>query len=432
MMMTLWIIFAAMILLAIFIILWPLASYRDQALSQTKISQQQENIDIFQERLAELDNEKTQGTLDEPAFLQLKIELEKTLLGDVQVEESTAYKNTGKANAINWLSMAGVAGLFSISSLLTYQSLGASEQYGDYLALADNPIEARPASPQHSKNKAAPDFASAITALKAKLTENPADIENWFLLANSYMAMGHYAEASAVYKKMPELIGVDNPGYASAKAAYAQTLFQISGEKMTPEAETAMQEALKSDPEEPTALILQGLQAYQSNAYTNAIAAWEKAKIKGGKGQIQRFIEPAIANAREKLGQPVQAAVQASDKPKATGNASITIKLDISPEFKEKLSPDARIFIFAKAKMPMPLAAERLQVKDLPITIVLDDTKAAMPTAKLSSAEFVDITARVALSGSARAIKGDLYTTAKHVAVHKGQEISLVINQIVE
>ena len=425
-MMTLWVIIAAMLLLAIIIILWPLAAYKGSESSHPVVSQKQENIDIFQERLAELENEQVQGNLDESSFLHLKTELEKTLLGDVQ-EEVLANKKVVEVSSMQWLVMGGVASLFVIASLLTYQSLGASEQYQQYLAMADEPVPVQQAS-----NNTAPDFASAVSALKAKLAENPEDIENWFLLANSYMAMGDYQQAAAVYKKMSGIIGEDNPGYASVKAAYAQTLFQLSGEKMTPEVQQGIDEALRVDPEEPTALILQGLHAYQQGLYTQAIGLWEKAKIKGGKAQVERFIEPAIIEARKQMGELTPVA----DKPLAqsvvTSVASITVKLDISPTFKAKLSPEERIFVFAKAKMPMPLAAERLQVKDLPVTLILDDTKAAMPTAKLSSAEFVDITARVALSGSPRAAKGDLYATAKHVAVQKGTEITLVIDKVVK
>lgn len=158
-----------------------------------------------------------------------------------------------------------------------------------------------------------------------------------------------------------------------------------------------------------------------------------KAKIKGGKAQVQRFIEPAIVQARSKMGELAPPVNKPSKTSTATaGAAGITIKLDISPAFKAKLKPTERIFVFAKGKMPMPLAAERLQVKDLPITIVLDDTKAAMPTAKISSVEFVEITARVALSGSPRAVKGDLYVTAKKVAVHKGLTLTMVIDKVVE
>jgi len=426
-MMTLWVIFAAMLLLAMIIILWPLAAYRGSKDSHSEVSQKQENINIFQERLTELEKEKAQGNLDETSFLHLKTELEKNLLGDVQSEVDAVNNKPAQANAMHWLVMGGTACLFVIASILTYQSLGASKQYEQYLTIADEPVPV-----QKSAEKAAPDFASAVAALKVKLAEEPENIENWFLLANSYMAMGDYQQAAAVYKKMSEIIGEDNPGYASVKAAYAQTLFQISGEKMTAEAQQALDEALRVDPEEPTALILQGLQDYQNERYTQAIAAWEKAKIKGGKAQVQRFIEPAIIEARRKMGEPAPVAEKAPVQTADTNVASITVKLDISPDFKAKLNPAERIFVFAKAKMPMPLAAERLQVKDLPITLVLDDTKAAMPTAKLSSAEFVDITARVALSGSPRAAKGDLYATAEHVAVQKGVEITLVINKIVE
>ena len=425
-MMTLWAVFAAMLLLAVIIILWPLAVYKSSKDTHPEVSQKQENIDIFQERLAELVHEQAQGNLDEASFLHLKTELEKNLLGDVSIVADTINK-PAQATAINWLVMGGTACVFVIASILTYQALGASEQYEQYLAIADEPVPV-----QHNTDKAAPDFATAIAALKAKLAKEPENIESWFLLANSYMAMGDYPQAAAVYKQMAGIIGEENPGYASAKAAYAQTLFQISGEKMTPEAQQALDEALRIDPEEPTALILQGLQDYQNERYTQAIAAWEKAKIKGGKAQIQRFIEPAIIEARRKMGGAVPVAEKLQVQTAAASGASITVKLDISPAFKARLNPEERIFVFAKAKMPMPLAAERLQVKDLPITLVLDDTKAAMPTAKLSSAEFVDITARVALSGSPRAAKGDMYATAKHVAVQQGVEISLLIDTLVE
>ncbi|MCK5355645.1 MAG: c-type cytochrome biogenesis protein CcmI [Methyloprofundus sp.] len=426
-MMTLWAVFAAMLLLAIVIILWPLAVYKGSKDSHPEVSQKQENINIFQERLEELENEQAQGNLDEASFLHLKTELEKNLLGDVQSEVDAVNNKPAQANAMHWLVMGGTACLFVIASILTYQALGASEQYEQYLAIADEPVPV-----QHNTDKAAPDFATAIAALKAKLAKEPENIESWFLLANSYMAMGDYPQAAAVYKQMAATIGVENPGYASVKAAYAQTLFQIAGEKMTVEAQQALSEALSIDPEEPTALILQGLQDYQNERYTQAIAAWEKAKIKGGKAQIQRFIEPAIIEARRKMGDSAPVAEKPQVQTAAASGASITVKLDISPAFKARLNPEERIFVFAKAKMPMPLAAERLQVKDLPVTLVLDDTKAAMPTAKLSSAEFVDITARVALSGSPRAAKGDMYATAKHVAVQQGVEISLLIDTLVE
>ena len=70
--------------------------------------------------------------------------------------------------------------------------------------------------------------------------------------------------------------------------------------------------------------------------------------------------------------------------------------------------------------------------KDLPLMIVLDDRKSVMPTAKLSSAEVVDITARVSLSGQPAAQPGDLFATIEQVKVGSvEQPIQLLISQIV-
>ena len=419
MMMTLWIVIAAMLLLTVILLLWPLAIYQGTQNNEQGLAQKQKNISIFQERLAELESELTQGTLDSSTFQQLKTELEKTLLGDVQLAEQPMAKTANNPSIQHWLIMAIIASVFILGSLATYNSLGASEEYQQYLALADNPEE-------HQQE--ALDFPTALIALKAKLAEDPEDIEKWFLLANTYAAMSDFQQAGDVYNRIAGMLGEDNPGYAAAKAAYAQMMYQVAGEHMIPVVQIAIDEALRVDPEEPTALILQGLDAYQQQSYTKAIASWEKAKTKAGKVQVSNFIDPAIAEARRQA--PEQQAKPAQEAVAATAN--IKINLDISPALRAKVSGQDFVFIFAKAGMPMPLAAERLQVQDLPITIILDDTKAAMPTAKISSAEFVDITARVALSGSPRAAKGDFYVTAKQVAVHKGEELTLVIDKIVE
>ena len=79
----------------------------------------------------------------------------------------------------------------------------------------------------------------------------------------------------------------------------------------------------------------------------------------------------------------------------------------------------------------MPLAVERLKVKDLPADVTLDDSKAAMPTATLSSVEKVDLTARVSLSGGAIAQAGDLFASQEQVDIRSvKQPLNLLINQV--
>jgi cytochrome c-type biogenesis protein CcmH len=56
----------------------------------------------------------------------------------------------------------------------------------------------------------------------------------------------------------------------------------------------------------------------------------------------------------------------------------------------------------------MPLAAKRVRVADLPMDFSLDDTDSLMPNRPLSSAQAIQIEARVSKSGNAMSQPGDL------------------------
>ena len=77
----------------------------------------------------------------------------------------------------------------------------------------------------------------------------------------------------------------------------------------------------------------------------------------------------------------------------------------------------------------MPLAAARLQVKDLPAEVRLDDSMAMMPAMTLSSVPEVQIVARVSRGGEPTAQSGDLESEPRVVAVADGAALSLVIDR---
>lgn len=90
--------------------------------------------------------------------------------------------------------------------------------------------------------------------------------------------------------------------------------------------------------------------------------------------------------------------------------ASMMVTVSLSPELAKKAAPDDVVFIFARAAQGprMPLAIVRKQVKDLPATVVLDDTQGMSPGMNLSSVPEVVVVARVSRSGEAKAQAGDL------------------------
>lgn len=416
----LWLVFAGLSAIAILIIFFPLIKPRN---TEVNLGDKQQNIDIFKQRLAELEQEKNQDHLDENTFLQLKIELEKSLLTDVATGSETSLKKIPVTSS-HWLITAVISLLVISVSFGFYFKLGRSDDFA--LSLTMN---AQAASKQTtSGQKKAPSFEKIIVMLEEKLQKNPEDLEKWFLLANTYSAIGKFDKAANAFasaiKKMPK----DDPTLAAVTGSYAQMLFQAAGEVVTPETEIAMNKALTLDPLESSALIIKGIQVYSTGDLKGAITQWEKAKIKASLHLLSSFIEPVLAQTKAKLGQnPI------TSKPVNTTIAKIEIKLDISDDLKSKTKANDIIFVFAqKVGGRMPLAAERLQVKDLPKTIVLDDTKSPMPSAKLSSVEFVDITARVSFTGQPKATQGDLFITTKKVAVTGSSPIEMVINQTVE
>jgi len=423
---SLWMWIAVLSLLALLFLLFPLLRANKRA-EQTGSDIQQDNVDIFHERLAELDAEKEQNTLDEASYLALKAELEKTLLQDVEGKNKVKYK-IEPVSVTQALSVFVAAIVLIVASLAVYSDLGASDDYADYLAL-----KAQSETSQQTAigKKDAPDFAKAIEMLEQKLAENPADFEKSILLANSYMAVGNYNKVVEVYDRLANNLGAQHKDYARVKGSYAQALFQAQGEKFTVEVNAAIEQALTADAQESTALILKGIQVYMQAEYKQAIAFWEQAKVQAGQTQTKRFIEPAIADARLKSGMVPPAPAVKAETQVATAKSEVIINLSLAPELAGKVKPEHTVFVFARAMGGrMPLAIERFQVKDLPKRIVLDESKAAMPTATIASVDSVDIVARISLRGTAKPEAGDLFVEQKSVAVKAGKELTLVINQV--
>ena len=111
-------------------------------------------------------------------------------------------------------------------------------------------------------------------------------------------------------------------------------------------------------------------------------------------------------------------------------SAGINVSISISKEMQAQASPDDLVFIYAKAMSgpPMPLAALRKQVSDLPIDVILNDNMAMMPNLKLSDFSEVIVGARVSKTGRPIAENGDLF--AEKPSIKAGDRVNLEINSV--
>jgi cytochrome c-type biogenesis protein CcmH len=126
------------------------------------------------------------------------------------------------------------------------------------------------------------------------------------------------------------------------------------------------------------------------------------------------------------------ATVPAAKKSSTKAGATLKVAVSLSPAVAKQAAPDDVVFVFARAVNGprMPLAIVRKQVKDLPATIVLEDSQGMGSGMTLSSAPEVIVVARVSKSGMANAQNGDL--EGMSAPVKKGtKSISISIANVV-
>lgn len=123
-----------------------------------------------------------------------------------------------------------------------------------------------------------------------------------------------------------------------------------------------------------------------------------------------------------------QSSSAASDS-SAAGTIQLTVEL--ADAFYTKVDGEETVYIYAQpVNGPRaPLAATKVLVKDLPVSITLDDSYAVMTTSKLSDHKEVRISARVSYSGDAITKSGDLMGAVSNVMVGQSP-VTVTINEV--
>jgi cytochrome c-type biogenesis protein CcmH len=143
-------------------------------------------------------------------------------------------------------------------------------------------------------------------------------------------------------------------------------------------------------------------------------------------------LQKQIAEARARMGgkDPAPMAQQAP-KPAAKGKTEVKVSVNLDSKLKTKAAPGDTVFIFARAVQgpPMPLAIVKKQVKDLPVTVSLNDAMAMMPNMTMSSVPKIYIGARISKSGNAMPQTGDLQGRTAPITTGKKQAVTITISQ---
>ncbi|MCU7944899.1 MAG: c-type cytochrome biogenesis protein CcmI [Candidatus Thiodiazotropha sp. (ex Cardiolucina cf. quadrata)] len=422
-----WIIIAGFSLLAMGFVALPLM--RKQVTSG--ITSDELNLAVFKQQLAELDSDLKSGALDQTRYDAARRDLEKELLSDVSEQSRPAESGgTGQKMALSAL-------VIPLAALLLYQFIGSPEIIS---RLANQPAATHTASAQSQgrSTQNLPPMEELVKRLAAKMQEQPDNQEGWIMLGRSYMAMNDPSAAINAFDRAME-ISDKNVGLL---LAYAEAIASNAGNDFTGRAAPMVEKALLLEPDNPNVLWIAGIVAYQRTDYQDAVDRWSKLRglLKPQSAELESVNE-ALDDARSKLGLPVeepelpsivQAKKQVPAEPAAAGDKSIQVEISLSPDMRDKANPDDLLFIYAKAMSgpPMPLAAVRKRVSDLPLSINLDDSMAMMPQMKLSQFPEVAVGARISLSGSPTAQSGDLEGEITAVSPGQPEIVKVVINSV--
>ncbi len=429
-----WIYATGLILFAMAFIVLPLL----RSHYKTGINADELNLTVFKQQLAELDSDLEAGILDQEHYDAAKKDLEKELLTDVTGEPSDS--SIAATKGTRWMALSAL--LIPLVALLFYLLLGSPEIIQ---RLAEQPGNSATQSvhAQASGKDAPPPMEELVNRLAAKLEEQPDNPEGWTMLGRSYMALKRYPEAIQAYERAMQLDGEN----VDMLLAYAEAIAATSGNNFTGKAAPLIEKAFTLEPENPNVLWMSGIVTYQHGDYQSALDRWERLQtMLAPQSNELESVHSAIDDARKQLGLPprerqlptIAQARAASNDASGSGSAStgsstgVEVKVSLSPEMAQKTSPDNLVFIYAKAVSgpPMPLAAARKQVRDLPLTIRLDDSMAMMPQMKISGFEQVVVGARVSLSGSPTAQSGDLEGEVRPVVPGQNEPVNVVISSV--
>jgi len=389
-----------------------------------QINRDQQNIQIQRQEFIDLKEQLESGDLTQEQYQQAYDELVIALGNDLH--------NDAPAPAPRWMMGQGLT-LGVVFVFLAAVSFGLYYKLGSPQAL--NPGKQEVAMEQaHTQAgmSTMPSVADMVEGLRQKLEKDPDNFKGWMMLGRSYMVLKHYDKAVAAIEHAYTM-KQDDP---NVQLFYADALTMQNGGLINDKAFSLIKRALEKAPENPTAIWMAAMGYESEKDYKTAVSYWQKLlpKVKASASDYQE-VEMHLAHAQARLsGKPMVIpspgpALQFSN---AQGGASVTAVIKLADKYKQQVKPTDTLFVFARAVNGprQPLAAKRLQVKDLPATITLDDSMAMSPMNKLSDYKQVYIGARISKSGNVMPSSGDLEGRSASVATKpSGQNIEVTIDQ---
>ncbi|MFV1984524.1 MAG: c-type cytochrome biogenesis protein CcmI [Thiohalomonadales bacterium] len=387
-----------------------------------------QNVLIAKEKLKELEVELKTERISPELYTKRKEELETALLNDTELQDDEIKEVEHSGNAA-WV----IAFITPVLAVALYLMLGTSPDLLNNQNLTQSNQGAGQGAGQAAGQQAQMSPEVMAEKIAARLEQEPDNAEGWAMLGQTFMQLKRYSDAVTAFEKSYALVA-NNP---QVMFRYADALAMANNGKLEGKPIELINAALKITPRDMTGLWLSGMYAEENGDNKKAVKQWALLYEVVSGSQYQQPVMTMLTRVNSKLNKKDQIDLAAlSSKVAATTTpsgsaaaAAIEVTVTIDDSIKSKVSPTDAVFIYAKAMSgpPMPLAAARKQVKDLPITITLNDAMAMMPAMKISKFQTVKIGARISKSGNAITQPGDIKQEVENVATANSNAVNIVL-----
>lgn len=260
------------------------------------------DLRVYRDQLREVDKDLARGVVDPADADRVRAEISRRILAaDAALQDDAleADANKGAPVAVGVLLAVVVIG----GSLWMYLNLGAPG-YGDFalkdrIELAEQARANRPSQQEAEDSLPAyvapadisPDYAALVERLRNTVAARPDDLQGHILLAQNEGNLGNYRAAARAQAEIIRLRGdaVTSEDYVN----YADILVIAAGGYVSPQAESALTQALSRDPANGTARYYVGLMLAQTGRPDNAFRIWDQLLREGPRDAP--WIEPVLA-----------------------------------------------------------------------------------------------------------------------------------------
>ncbi|MGR3479761.1 c-type cytochrome biogenesis protein CcmI [Salipiger marinus] len=245
-------------------------------------SAESHDLRVYRDQLAEIDRDRTRGTIGPEEAERLRAEVSRRILATDSRRPSATAARTGGPSG--WIA-AGVMTLVLVGAALAlYRSLGApgypDQALAQRIAMARDLRETRPsqseaeaALPATPPAEAPPEYLALVERLRGAVADRPGEVQGHVLLARSEAALGNYRAAAEAQQRVIDLKG--DSASPEDYADLADMLVLAAGGYVSPEAEAVLDETLRRDPGNGVARYYGGLMMAQTGRPDAAFRLWD-------------------------------------------------------------------------------------------------------------------------------------------------------------